>query len=192
MKIRDSGMPDESYWESLLDVPLILSWLGIDEFHDVAELGCGYGTFSIPIAKVISGTLYTYDVESDMIVRTKERAAGLDIVCEHRDVIEAGFGVHVDAVLLFNILHCERPIELLRHAADALNDGGQVLAIHWKCVATPRGPSLDIRPRPEQVARWADDAGLVQRGDTIDLPPWHYGVRLALIHNTPAPTQPPP
>ena len=25
MKIRDSGMPDEAYWESLLDVPLILT-----------------------------------------------------------------------------------------------------------------------------------------------------------------------
>ena len=56
-------MPDESYWESLFDVPLIVTRLGIDRFHDVAELGCGYGTFSIPVAKAIGGTLYTFDVD---------------------------------------------------------------------------------------------------------------------------------
>jgi hypothetical protein len=41
MKTRDSGMPDERYWESLFDVPLILSRLGVGKFNDVAELGCG-------------------------------------------------------------------------------------------------------------------------------------------------------
>jgi hypothetical protein len=48
MKIRESGMPDEAYWESLFDVPLIVSRLGVSECHDVAELGCGYGTFQFP------------------------------------------------------------------------------------------------------------------------------------------------
>ena len=49
-------MPEESYWESLLDVQLILSRLSIDRFHDVAQLGCGNGTFTIPIAKAIGST----------------------------------------------------------------------------------------------------------------------------------------
>lgn len=176
MRIRDSGMPDESLWETLFDVPLILSRLGIDnQFGDVAELGCGYGTFSIPVAKAISGTLYTFDVDPAMIVRTRERGVGLPIVCEERDVLESGFGVQVDAVLLFNILHCDQPVKLLRHAAAA---SSQVLVIHWRYGQTPRGPSLDIRPRPEQIIEWAADAGLETVGDVIDLPPWHYGVRL--------------
>jgi len=168
-------MPDETYWESLFDVPLILSRLGIDRFHDVAELGCGYGTFTIPIAEAIGGTLYTFDVEPEMIARTKERAAGMPVVCEQRDVIELGFGVQVDAVLLFNILHCEQPVRLLRHAVAA---GSEVLVIHWRYGDTPRGPSLDIRPRPEQIVDWAGEAGLKLIGGTIDLPPWHYGLRL--------------
>jgi hypothetical protein len=29
MRIRDSGMPDEAYWESLFDAPLILKKVGI-------------------------------------------------------------------------------------------------------------------------------------------------------------------
>ncbi len=111
-------MPDESYWESLFDVPLILSRLGIDRFQDVAELGCGYGTFTVPIAKAISGTVYTCDVDPAMIDRTQERAASLRVICEQRDVMEVGFGRQVDAVLMFNILHCEQPVRLLRHAAS--------------------------------------------------------------------------
>lgn len=175
MKIRDSGIPDETYWESLFDIPLILSRLGIDRYHDVAELGCGYGTFTVPIAEAISGTLYTFDVETEMIARTKERAAGLRVICEQRDVMELGFGVQVDTVLLFNILHCQQPVSLFRHAAAA---GREVLVIHWRYGDTPRGPSLDIRPRPEQIVDWAGEAGLKLIGGTIDLPPWHYGLRL--------------
>ena len=176
MKIRDSGMPSEDYWETLFDVPLILSRLGIDQCRDVAELGCGYGTFSIPIAHAISGTLYTFDVEPEMIARTKERGAGLPIVCEQRDIVANGFGVNVDAALLFNILHCKEPVGLLRQAAKSLRVGGRVLVIHWNHGETPRGPSLDIRPKPEQLVEWAAEAGLHTEGGTIDLPPWHYGL----------------
>jgi SAM-dependent methyltransferase len=179
MRIRDSGMPEEAYWESLFDVPLVLSRLGIDACHDVAELGCGYGTFSVPIAKAISGTLYTFDIDPAMLARMQERAAGLRIVCELRDVVQHGFGVKVDAVLLFNVLHCENPVRLLRHAASALSVGGLVLVIHWRYGETPRGPSLDIRPQPDQVIAWGREAGL-SSGDVIDLPPWHYGLKFGL------------
>lgn len=176
MKIRDSGMPDEAYWETLFDVPLILSRLGIDRFHDVAELGCGYGTFTIPVAKAIRGTLYTFDVDAEMIARTLERAAGLRVFCEQRDVMQSGFGVQVDAALLFNILHCEQPIRLLQLAASAAPN---ILVIHWRHCETPRGPSLTIRPRPEQIIKWAAASGLTTTGEPIDLPPWHFGLKLS-------------
>jgi SAM-dependent methyltransferase len=75
MKLRDSGMPDEAYWESLFDVPLVLARLGIDgSLDDVAELGCGYGTFSMPVARAIRGRLYTFDIDPAMVARTRERA----------------------------------------------------------------------------------------------------------------------
>ncbi|WP_442485342.1 class I SAM-dependent methyltransferase [Aeoliella sp. SH292] len=181
MRVRDSGMPEEEFWESLFDVPLILDRLGINHlgtgrFHDVAELGCGYGTFTVPIAQAITGKLYTFDIDPAMLVRTRERGQGLSIECQERDVVQHGFGVEVDAVLLFNILHCESPVDLLRHAAGALRPGGEVLIIHWQHGETPRGPSLDIRPRPKQIAEWATVAGLATASEPIDLPPWHYGM----------------
>jgi SAM-dependent methyltransferase len=70
------------------------------------------------------------------------------------------FGVRgVDAVLLFNILHSADPVTLLHSAADALRPGGLVLVTHWRHGNTPRGPGLDIRPRPETIAEWARQTG---------------------------------
>ena len=184
MKLRESGMPEESYWETLFDVTLILDRLGIDgRLGDVIELGCGYGTFTIPVAGRISGVLDTFDIEPEMIERTQRRAieAGLSNVhCHDRDVFAEGFGVpdgSRDACLLFNILHCEEPLRLLSEAARVTRSGGCVFAIHWRFdPQTPRGPNMNIRPRPEQIAAWAEETSLLRRvGEVIDLPPWHYG-----------------
>lgn len=174
-------MPEEGYWESLFDVDLVLDRLGIDRnLRDVAELGCGYGTFTVPVARTISGTVYPFDIDPEMVERTRERAHGLRVDCQLLDVMADGFGVTgVDAVLLFNILHCDNPVSLLNRAAGAIRPGGLVLVIHWRQGETPRGPNQEIRPRPEQVAEWAQQTGRLQvEGATIDLPPWHYGLRL--------------
>jgi hypothetical protein len=38
---------------------------------------------------------------------------------------------------------------------------------------------MEIRPRPEQIVGWAKKTGLLEvEGPGIDLPPWHYGLRL--------------
>jgi len=195
MKMRDSGMPDEAYWETLLNVPLILDQLGVDgTLSDVVELGCGYGTFSLPVARRITGTLTTVDIEPEMVRRTANRAAkeGIpNLQCELRDVMKEGFGLpdgSQDVALLFNILHCEHPVALLREAVRVVRPDGNVLVIHWRHdLATPRGPSLDIRPRPEQIIDWAEHTGTLKAtGAVIDLPPWHYGLRFH--RNMPAET----
>jgi hypothetical protein len=74
----------------------------------------------------------------------------------------------------------EELVDLLSHAAAALGAGGEVLVIYWRHGVTPRGPALDIRPRPEQVVTWAAEADLLPIGEAIDLPPWHYGLRMRL------------
>lgn len=180
-------MPEEAYWETLLDVELILDRLGVNaSLRDVVELGCGYGTFTLPVARRISGVIATFDIEPVMVDRTRQRAeaAGLtNVLCHLGDVMKDGFGRDAesqDACLLFNILHCEDPVQLLRLAAEAVRPGGWVFAIHWRHdPATPRGPAMDIRPRPQQIVVWAKQTSQLELvGDILDLPPWHYGLRL--------------
>ncbi len=186
MKLRESGMPEEAYWETLFDVGLILDRLGIDaRLRDVVELGCGYGTFTLPVARRIAGVVRTFDIEPEMVARTRQRAAEAklaNIVCERRDVLADGFGVadeSQDACLLFNILHCQEPEILLSMAARAVHPLGWVLVVHWRYdPATPRGPGLQIRPRPDQIREWARQTCLLEADSPVlDLPPWHYGIR---------------
>lgn len=186
MKVRDSGMPPLEYWEGLLDVPGTLDFFGFGPTTgDVAELGCGYGTYTLPLARRIAGSVHAVDIEPEMVAITRRRAtdAGLaNVRIGVRDVLAAGFDVPArscDAALLFNILHAEQPVALLQAARAVVKPGGLVAVIHWRSdVATPRGPALAIRPRPEQVGAWAVAAGLRADGAASLLPPWHFGLKL--------------
>jgi SAM-dependent methyltransferase len=185
MKVRDSGMPEQQYWESLFDVALVLDALSVDGgIMDAAEVGCGYGTFTVPIAQRIRGVLHAFDIEGEMVEATRARctAAGVrNIQIHRRDVVADGFGLpaaSMDVIFLFNILHAEDPVALLRACAERVRLGGRVLVLHWRSdVKTPRGPELSIRPRPSQIAAWAHDAGL-EPGPSVLLPPWHFGLAL--------------
>ena len=79
--------------------------------------------------------------------------------------------------MLFNILHTEEPVKLLNEAFRVLKHGGKVGVIHWKySETTPRGPSLEIRPKPEQCTNWMIEAGFKIDKGPISLPPFHYGI----------------
>lgn len=185
MKVRDSGMPEQSYWESLFDVDRVLDQMKVNhEIGDAVEVGCGYGTFTVPGAKRISGTFYSFDIEPEMVRLTRSRATASGIEnlrLATRDIITDGFGLptkSMDAVLLFNILHAENPVQMLGAAAELTGVGGRVLVIHWRSdIPTPRGPALAIRPKPEQIADWAASVGLEPEAPQL-LPPWHFGLVL--------------
>ncbi len=183
MKIRDSGMPDKDMWEGFFVPAKILETLGLNQgVQDAVEFGCGYGTFTIPAANIISGKLFAFDIESEMVEATKKEAAkggikNLEVIT--RDFMAGGTGLKsgtVDYAMLFNILHLEDPVSLLREANRILRKGGRVGIIHWNYdPATPRGPSMDIRPKPENCIEWAKKAGFTSPKQ-FDLRPYHYGI----------------
>ncbi|MBI5090954.1 MAG: class I SAM-dependent methyltransferase [Candidatus Hydrogenedentes bacterium] len=188
MKTRESGMPEESMWEQFFDPPAILAKLGVSHLiRDVAEFGCGYGTFTIPVARMVSGTVCAFDIDRDMIQSTQEkvRREGLRNVRLHmRDFVAEGTGLveaSVDLAMLFNILHAERPHVLLQEAYRILRSPGTLAIIHWNYdPTTPRGPSMEIRPKPERCLAWAAEAGFIAlTSRPVDLPPYHYGLILA-------------
>ena len=184
MKTRESGMPEEDRWKSFFDPDFILDALSLEESSQlVVDLGCGYGTFSIPAARRIIGMLYAIDIDPQMIemCQAKVDEAGLqNVICQERDFVALGTGLpdrSADFVMLFNILHAENPIGLLEEAYRILVPGGKVGIIHWNYdPTTPRGPSMDIRPRPEQCQAWVQSAGFILVRPFIQLPPYHYGM----------------
>ncbi|MBN8624762.1 MAG: class I SAM-dependent methyltransferase [Planctomycetes bacterium] len=182
MRTRESGMPDAELWESFFDVERILDGLrltpGIDS---VVEFGCGYGTFTLPTACRVR-QVHAIDIDPQMVAGTKLRAheCGVtNISVEMRDFDSAGSGLasfSTDYTMLFNILHAELPLVLLNEAHRVLKPGGLLGIMHWNYdPKTPRGPSMAIRPKPEQCAAWAIDAGFQPVSEQINLPPYHYG-----------------
>ena len=156
MKTRESGMPPEELWEEFFDADQVLKKLRLTEHcGNVLDLGCGYGTFAIPAAKIVQGVVYALDIEAEMlaIAKTRADAARLrNIEFRQQDFAAEGSGLpeaSVDYVMLFNILHAEERMILLQEAWRVLCVGGRLAVIHWNYdPTTPRGPRMNIRPRP--------------------------------------------
>ena len=81
MKVRESGIPEEQYWSSFFDAECALNLLMADtaESGDIAEFGCGYGTFTLPAARRTSGVIAAMDIDPEMVecVRQKAASSGL-------------------------------------------------------------------------------------------------------------------
>jgi SAM-dependent methyltransferase len=184
MKVRDSGMPAEHNWETFFEPKALLSALCFRAHDaDVVDFGCGYGTFTIAAAQLTTGLVYALDIDPEMVRATAGRAASLQLQnlrVIQRDFVAEGCGLgneSVDYAMLFNILHAEDPLGLLRDAFRVLRPRGKVGVIHWiHDPSTPRGPDLSIRPRPEQSGRWMRDSGFELVIPEISLPPYHYGI----------------
>jgi ubiquinone/menaquinone biosynthesis C-methylase UbiE len=171
-------------WASFFNVEHILSELQINsDIRDLVEVGCGYGTFTIPSAKIITGNLYAYDIEAAMIDNLSlelHRRQISNVITEKRDILTGSTGLTdncVDYVMLFNILHHESPEEFLLEANRILKPNGKIGIIHWRSdIETPRGPDLAIRPKPEQVLRWLDITGFSIYRQPVFLEPYHFGL----------------
>ena len=75
MKTRESGMPDESVWSGFFPPEEVLQKLGLQpDCGDVVDFGCGYGTFAIPAARMVRGTVHALDIEPEMVAATKAKA----------------------------------------------------------------------------------------------------------------------
>jgi ubiquinone/menaquinone biosynthesis C-methylase UbiE len=184
MKARESGMPDEEIWQQFFDVDKILDELEVNnKIEKLVDFGSGYGTFTIPASKKIKGNVYAYDIEVTLIRELDSRLKKnniTNVILFNKDFINEKTSFQneeVDFVMLFNILHAERSPDILNEAYRILRKNGQVGVIHWNYdPATPRGPSMSIRPKPEELKTMLIKAGFSILKFNINLPPYHYGI----------------
>lgn len=176
-------MPKEEMWSEFFDAQTILEQIQLTPaLENVVDLGSGYGTFSIPAAQIISGTVHAFDIEPEMIELLQRKTVQLNIKnieLHLHDFIAHGSGFvynSIDYVMLFNILHHSNPKHILDETFRILKPGAETGIIHWRSdIPTPRGPKLDIRPTPEQCKQWAVESGFIISKELL-LEPYHFGI----------------
>lgn len=150
-----------------LDDPERARWQSVEAFLEIlqpqpgmtcADVGCGSGYFTLPIAERIGpdGKVYAIDLLPEMLeelerrvqsrglknvitVRSSEREIPLPEAC-------------VDAACLVNNFHeLEMPVEFLQEIRRILKQNGQLFLIDWKPIETPMGPPLNVRVSLEML-----------------------------------------
>jgi ubiquinone/menaquinone biosynthesis C-methylase UbiE len=182
-------MPAEDLWASFFNIDLILSELEINsDVNDMVEIGFGYGTFTIPSAKKISGNIYAFDIEEEMLDIVTHKLINesvSNVILKHRDILThtTGLAVNsVDYVMLFNILHHDSPEDFFNEAYRILKPNGKVGILHWRSdIETPRGPHLTIRPKPDQILQWIDKQNFSLLKEPMVIEPYHFGLILSKI-----------
>ena len=99
MRIRDSDLPIEEEWVKFFNPNRTLTLLGVDcRIKDAADFGCGYGTFTIPAAQMISGKIYATDIEPEMVGTVERKAKEFNlnnVVAILRDFMSEGQGLRI-------------------------------------------------------------------------------------------------
>jgi ubiquinone/menaquinone biosynthesis C-methylase UbiE len=186
MKVIDSGMPDEAYWNNLFDIPRIINWLDIKNIvGPIVEIGCGYGTFTVPIAKKTNNQVLAFDIEPSMLEiaqKNVQQSELKNVQFSLRDILETGTGLEsnsVGMILLFNILHFDERRVMLEEASRILNPSGVAAIIHWrKDIETPRGPIVHMRPDQDTILSSINGLDLHFKGNSRIIEPYHWGIQL--------------
>jgi SAM-dependent methyltransferase len=179
-------MPEEGIWASFFNIDLILAELQINsDIKDLVEIGCGYGTFTLPVSKATDNVLFSFDMDTLMIQTTQlkvEKAGIINVKLLQKDVLEGGTGFEEESagmILLFNILHSEERKQFLEEANRILKQGGIVAIIHWrKDIITPRGPDISLRPDLQIILDISSHLNFRFYGNSRILEPFHWGMQL--------------
>jgi ubiquinone/menaquinone biosynthesis C-methylase UbiE len=188
-------MDEDEFARSLLaherrdwqDPDRILSQLPLGRGMGVADLACGPGFFTVPLARAVedSGTVYAVDNSPLMLKylrsilkRASVRPQVVKII--ESDAAHTGIPPETcDLVLFANILHdLERPDEFLAEVKRISKPGATVVDIDWRNdLDNGFGPPVEIRLGEAKARELLLRNGLKVVG-SIDSGPYHYGIAL--------------
>lgn len=134
--------------------------------QSIADIGCGTGTFSLPLAKhVAEGKLYCLDIAEEMLdqVRSKVKENKVTNIAVQK-CQDLDFGLKsqsLDGVFMTFVLHeQEDRIGFLKAIRGLLKDGGWVGFVEWVKKEMPEGPPLIERIDQSEARVLANNAGL--------------------------------
>ena len=167
----------------MLPASEILSFCPISSHDRVADIGCGPGYFTLPLAaSVVNGKVYALDIDEEMVAACGEMVeqAGLDNV-ETLSCSEFDFplepGTLDGAFMAFVVQHSSDKQGLLQAVRELLRPGGWCTVLEWYRRETETGPPLKRRVDPQDLEVLASQAGFLLEG-WRDLNGEHYSMSL--------------
>jgi ubiquinone/menaquinone biosynthesis C-methylase UbiE len=150
-----------------LDIHRIFSLLPLTHYQTIADIGCGPGFFTIPLAKTLwEGKVYALDIQKEMLEACRRRVeearlGNVEVMLskEAKFPLEAS---SLDGAMVSLVLHSQiNKAAFLKAVVKLMKPSGWLAFINWHLVAEPtQGPPAERRISVEDVLSLVEDAGL--------------------------------
>ena len=166
-----------------LDPFRVLSHCPVNPRDTVADIGCGPGYFTLPLAKfLINGKVYGLDTSDEMVEACRgrldeARLGNFEILkCGEYDFPVAP--ASVDGLFIAFVVHHPSDRErFLTAAKEMLKPGGWCFIMEWHKKETESGPPLEARITPDEMRQFARNSGFRVQGSR-DINEEHYMMTL--------------
>lgn len=135
-----------------------LQALGLDNTDIVADIGCGIGYFTIPIADTIKPTnkVFALDVSEEMLLEVEKRVKFADaknIITIQTDEYDLKlYNNMVSFSLIVNVLHeIEDKEKFVKEIKRITKKNGKIAIIEWEKKPSKRGPAIADRLNKKDV-----------------------------------------
>ncbi|MBU0636747.1 MAG: methyltransferase domain-containing protein [Patescibacteria group bacterium] len=171
---------------ALIDANLILDKAHIIENVKVADLGCGVsGHFVFPTANRVGkkGIVYAVDILKTVLETIAKRAKienyeNVKTIWSNLEIFGATNieSVSLDVALLINTLYqSHKRVEIIREAVRLIKQGGILVIVDWKDIATPFGPPIEERANKELLKIIVNKTGM-HLEEEFEAGQFHYGL----------------
>ena len=149
-----------------LDTFLILTLSDINLHSTVADIGCGPGFFTLPLAKfLVTGKLFALDIDDDMLDACRQRMA--EARMGNVEVLKCSeFEFPLEkasldgAFMAFVVQQSEDKGRLLSAVRELLLPKGWCTILEWyKKDTESGGPPVERRVDPQELQQLAEEAG---------------------------------
>ena len=153
-----------------LDPFRVLSHCPVNPRDTVADIGCGPGYFTLPLAKfLINGKIFGLDTSDEMVEACRgrldeARLGNFEILkCGEYDFPVAP--ASVDGLFIAFVVHHPSDRErFLTAAKEMLKPGGWCFIMEWQKKETESGPPQEARITPDEMRQFARNSGFRVQG----------------------------
>lgn len=179
-KAEDKKKLDSPKRREALPISL-LKMTNIEENDTVADIGCGIGYFTFPIASIVKkGHVYALDMQPEMLEDIKEKIKQeqcfnvTPVLTKENDF--AMNETYVNHAFICTVLHEIKQRDLFyKQIEHILQEEGMIYIVDWQKQITDYGPPIDHRISKEEVKEELQEFGFCEV-ETIDVNEYFYMV----------------